>query len=123
MKPIRITLNEKGLGIELSKQGISADLSADCPIVTTIVKEDEIGVKIGVMTGLEVSLDRVSIGGGDYEHYKGNYVCDPTEQVQVFRTRNKIMDDNFTVLEVGYLETQTHDTDGYTVTILNKDRE
>lgn len=87
------------------------------PFNVVVKDEEAIDANVGVLS-ITASLENVTVGGNFYRHYPGPYVCDPSQNEQTFNTRNSIMDDNFKVLEVKYLETQTYGTTGKTATIL-----
>lgn len=69
------------------------------------VEHFDIGLEIGTV-----------IGGGDYPEYAGPYEATPKVTEQVFPTKKRSLEDDFTVKEITFLRT-ANPAGGYTVTI------
>lgn len=110
-EPIHVSIGE------VSQIGTNVGIAA--PYDISINKDEALEASVGVLS-ITAELANVTVGGGFYDHYAGPYVCDPAQTEQIFNTNNRIMDDDFKVLEVRYLETQTAGTTGKTVSILTE---
>lgn len=76
-----------------------------------IVKISEGDTEVGHLVGIvqsqtfQISANVYFRGGIDAEPYEGEYIIKPTVDDQMLETKNKLMEDDVTVLAIPYFET------------------
>lgn len=76
-------------------------------LVNADLQSNTMNIKVDLVDDgfANITVDNIYGVAGEYDYYRGEYIVTPKVVSQSLETKNKVMSDDVTVLEIPYFET------------------